>query len=65
MEKVKDWRRDIIFQAAVEDKARVEGTIIKAITYINEVSNATSNAPGKAVKPDRASRRKRKCYRTR
>ena len=56
MEKVKDWRRDIIFQAAVEDKARVEGTIIKAITYINEVSNAPSNAPGKAVKPNRASR---------
>ena len=33
-EKVKDWRQAIIFQAVVEDKARVDGTIIGAITYI-------------------------------
>ena len=32
--KVKDWRQAIIFQAVVEDKARVDGTIIGAITYI-------------------------------
>lgn len=33
-EKVKDRRQEIIFKAVVEDKERVDGTIIKTITYI-------------------------------
>jgi len=33
-EKVKDRRQESIFQAVAEDKARVDGTIIKTNTYI-------------------------------
>ena len=39
--KVKNWRQTIFVSAAVENKARVDGTIIGAITCIeDEVSDA-------------------------